>query len=233
MKRAQKTNFRFYIDVLICCVIFVLIASGDAPMCEENAGIKLPEPRYSSGISIETALRERRSVRSYTDEPLTVEEVSQLLWAAQGITNERGFRTAPSGGALYPLELYILAGNVSGLSDGLYRYIPQGHQLVKIRNGDMRTELYEATLNQSSVNTAPIVLVFSSVWQRITKKYGERGKRYAIIESGHAAQNVYLQAVSLGLGTVAVGAFRDNDVKSVIGMKDGEDPLYILPVGKK
>ena len=97
----------------------------------------------------------------------------------------------------------------------------------------MREELYDATLGQSSVRTAPAALVFSSVWQRITKKYGERGKRYAIIEAGHAGQNVYLQAVSLGLGTVAVGAFRDNDVKTFIGMKDGEDPLYIFPVGKK
>ncbi len=233
MKWARIMIFNYRIGFLICCAIVISLVNVNSPSGEENTMIQLPEPQLSGEISVEKALSERRSVRSFTDEPLTLGEVSQLLWAAQGITNKRDMRTAPSGGALYPLELYILATQVTGLPQGLYRYIPRGHRLAKIKNGNMREELYDATLGQSSVRTAPAALVFSSVWQRITKKYGERGIRYAIIEAGHAGQNVYLQAVSLGLGTVAVGAFRDNDVKTFVGMKDGEDPLYVFPVGRK
>ncbi|MBN1291326.1 MAG: SagB/ThcOx family dehydrogenase [Candidatus Latescibacteria bacterium] len=199
----------------------------------EDKSIQLPKPFHKSTISVEEALSLRRSVRSYTDKPVTLEEVSQLLWAAQGINDERGLRTAPSGGALYPLETYVVAGNVTGLSSGLYRYIPQDHRLIEVKKGDIREGLSAASLGQNCVRSAPVSFVFSSVWQRITKKYGERGKRYAIIEVGHAAQNIYLQAVSLNLGTVVVGAFSDDDVKKLIGMENGEDPLYVMPVGRK
>lgn len=194
--------------------------------------IELPEPIYDSPTSVEQALRGRRSVREYSDEPLTLQEVSQLLWAAQGLTNKRGFRTAPSAGALYPLELYVVVGVVEGLAPSVYKYSPQGHQLHSIASGDRRGALASASLAQSCIREGAIDLVFAAVYERTTKKYGQRGHRYVHMEVGHAAQNVYLQAVSLRLGTVVVGAFQDKAVKSIVGLAEGETPLYIMPVGR-
>ena len=198
-----------------------------------NGKIKLPEPRYDSKTSVERALLERRSVRVYKDEALTLTEVSQLLWAAQGITDPRDLRTAPSAGALYPLEIYVVAGNVNDLPAGIYKYKPHQHELEMVIEGDKRTELCNATLDQPSVKDAAAVIVFSAVYERTTEKYGERGIRYVYMEVGHAAQNVYLQAVSLNLGTVVIGAFDDEEVKKILNMGDKEQPLYIMPVGKK
>lgn len=195
--------------------------------------IKLPEPKYDSKVSIERALLERRSIRIYKDEPLTLSEVSQLLWAVQGITGSRGFRTAPSAGALYPLEVYIVVGNVKDLADGVYKYKHSGHELVKISDGDKRAELYTAAPGQSCIKNGAVVFVLSAVYERTTGKYGQRGIQYVHIEIGHAAQNIYLQAVSLNLGTVFVGAFYDGQVKAVLNMPDREVPLCIMPVGRK
>ena len=204
------------------------------PMVSINENIKLPEPKYDSNTSVEQALFERRSIREYKDTPLTLAEISQLLWAAQGITYPRwGFRTAPSAGALYPLELYVVSGNVNGLPKGIYKYRPQGHELVMIVEGDKRTELCNAALGQSSIKEAASVIVFVAVYQRTTGKYGERGIRYVHMEVGHASQNIYLQAVSLNLGTVVIGAFDDEDVKKIINTGDEEQPLYLMPVGRK
>ena len=197
-----------------------------------NEKIKLPKPKYDSNTSVEKALRERRSIRKYKDEALTLAEVSQLLWAAQGITDPRGLRTAPSAGALYPLEVYVVIGNVEGLTKGVYKYKPHGHELVKVRSGDVRDELSVAALGQPWVKEGSIVIVFSAVYERTTQKYGNRGIRYVHIEVGHAAQNVYLQAVSLNLGTVVVGAFRDDEVRKILNVLDEEHPLCIMPVGK-
>ena len=193
----------------------------------------LPEPRHDSDVSIEQSLLRRRSIRSFTREPLTLQEISQLLWAAQGFTDPRGYKTAPSAGALYPLETYVIAGNVQDLSPGVYRYEPKEHQLLRVMDGDLRGELADAALGQSFIKDGSIVIVFTAVYERTTGKYGERGIRYAHIEVGHAGQNVYLQAVSLDLGTVAVGAFSDSEVKKVMGMKNGEYPLYIMSVDRK
>lgn len=193
----------------------------------------LPGPRYDSDTSVEEALLRRRSIRSYRDTPLTLAEVSQLLWAAQGVTEpNRGFRTAPSAGALYPLEVYLVAGDVEELPSGVYKYLPREHRLVRVISGDLRGELSKAALGQPWVKEGAIVIVFSAVYERTTRKYGERGVRYVHMEVGHAAQNVYLQAVSLGLGTVVVGAFEDGEVKRILGMLGEEQPLYIMPVGK-
>ena len=198
----------------------------------ESETIQLPVPGYESNISIERVLLERRSIREYNDEPLKLTEVSQLLWAAQGITDTRGYRTAPSAGALYPLEMYVVAGNVIDLPDGIYRYKPDNHELVRIMEGDNRITLSRAALGQSFVREGAVVIVFSAVYERITAKYGRRGIRYVHIEVGHAAQNVYLQAAALHLGTVAVGAFHDDEVKKNMNMRDDEEPLYIMPVGR-
>jgi SagB-type dehydrogenase family enzyme len=195
--------------------------------------IKLPVPSHDSETSLETALMERRSIRDYTDEPLTLAEISQLLWAAQGITHPNGYRTAPSAGALYPLEIYLVSGNVTGLPSGVYRFIPKGHELVKISEGDRRSELCQAALNQKSVEQAVAVIVIAAVYERTMVKYGDRGIQYVHMEVGSAAQNVYLQAASLDLGTVFIGAFYDEDVKAVVGLPDDEQPLGIMPVGRK
>ena len=194
--------------------------------------IKLPAPAQNSDISIEEALSKRRSVRRYIDAPLTLAEISQLLWAAQGITSLKGLRTAPSAGALYPLEVYVVAGNVDGLPDGIYNYKPHKYELEKFADGDKRAELSNAALGQAPIKKAAAVIVISAVYERITGKYGERGIQYTHIETGHVAQNVQLQAVSLELATVVIGAFHEDAVKEVLSISGMEQPLYIIPVGK-
>ncbi len=195
--------------------------------------IKLPEPCNTSNTSVETALSQRRSIRAYSGDNLTIEEVSQLLWSAQGITSPWGGRTAPSAGALYPLEVYLVVGDVEGVDKGVYRYRSEEHELEKVTEGDIRAELADAALGQECVRDAAIDIVFTAVYERTTRKYGERGVRYAHMEAGHAAQNVYLQAVALDLGTVVIGAFNDSKVKKVVNLGERENPLYIMPVGRK
>ena len=195
--------------------------------------IALPEPRYDSSVSVEHALRTRRSVRNYKKEPLTLAEISQLAWAAQGITTPRGYRTAPSAGALYPLELYIVAANVNDLSAGIYKYLYRDHALVQTVDGDKRAELSHAALSQGSIARAPAVLLFCAVYSRITGKYGNRGIQYTFMEIGHAAQNLCLQAIALDLGTVVIGAFRDNEVKLIANLPADEEPTYLIPVGRR
>ncbi|MDP2362791.1 MAG: SagB/ThcOx family dehydrogenase [Ignavibacteria bacterium] len=194
--------------------------------------IDLPSPDYSSTTSVEESLLKRRSVRGFKDLPLNLKEVSQLLWAAQGITHQGEFRTAPSAGSLYPLEIYIVVNNVITVSKGVYKYYPNKNQLVKIKEKDIRKELSAAALGQRWIEEASVILVFSAVYERTTKKYGERGIRYVHMEVGHAAQNVYLQAVSLNLGTTVVGAFNDEDVKKILNISNEELPLYLIVVGK-
>jgi SagB-type dehydrogenase family enzyme len=199
---------------------------------EPSEIIKLPEPKYDSQTSFERALQQRRSIRDYLDEPLTLAEVSQLLWAAQGVTDPHGYRTAPSAGALYPLEVYLVAGQVSDLAKGVYKYRPQPHELIKLAEGDQRRALASAALGQSCVANGSVVIVITAVYARTMKKYRQRGIQYVHIEVGHAAQNVYLQTVSLYLGTVIVGAFSDDAVKKVLNLPDEEQPLCIMPVGR-
>jgi len=193
----------------------------------------LPEPRLKSEVSLEETLFQRRSVREYANLPLTLEDVSQLLWAAQGITTQWGGRTAPSAGALYPLEVYLVVGNVENLAPGVYKYKPERHELVKVRDDDVREELAKAALGQIWVKEGAIDIVIAAVYERTTKKYGDRGVRYVHMEAGHAAQNIYLQADALNLGMVTVGAFYDDRVKDILGMPSNENPLYVIPVGRK
>ena len=205
------------------------------PMQKTEVGgrIKLPEPSYTGNTSVETALSKRRSIRDYSGENLTLDEVSQLLWAAQGITAPWGGRTAPSAGALYPLELYVVVGDVEGIDKGVYKYSREEHELEKVKEGDIRAELADAAGGQECVRDAAIDIVFTAVYERTTRKYGERGIRYVHMEAGHAAQNVYLQAVSLDLGTVVIGAFMDDRVKELVNAGEQEKTLYIMPVGRK
>ena len=199
---------------------------------ELSGRITLPEPLFKGKILTEEALKRRRSVREYQDKPLTLEEISQLLWAAQGITGEYGMRTAPSAGALYPIELYIVAGRVDGLAAGIYRYRPKGHELQKIAEGDKRGELYQAALEQESLRDGAAAVVIAAVYGRTTRKYGGRGIMYVHMEVGGVGENIYLQAVSLGIGTIFLGAFDDEMVKKVVNMAEGEEPLAIMPFGR-
>jgi SagB-type dehydrogenase family enzyme len=194
--------------------------------------IQLPEPRYDGDVSVEHALQMRRSVRSYKNDPLNISDISQILWSAQGITSPRGFRTAPSAGALYPLELYVIAGDIISLPPAIYKYKPHGHLLLKIVSGDRRSELSRAALRQSSIRKAPAVLLFCAVYERTTGKYSQRGIRYAHMEVGHAAQNASLQAIALGLNTAVIGAFRDTEVKKIAALAAKEQPQYFVPIGR-
>ena len=201
-------------------------------MADVRGHVTLPPPRYDGAASLEYALRYRRSIREFARGALTLAEVGQLLWGAQGITHPMGFRTAPSPGALYPLVSYLVTGEVSSLTPGVYRYAPEEHALATSGGGDRRAALSSAALGQSWIADAAAVLVLTAVYLRTTGKYGARGQRYVHIEIGHAAQNVYLQAFALGLGTTEVGAFDDDAVKTALALADDQDPLAIMPIGR-
>mgnify|MGYP001485690454 CR=1 FL=1 len=186
----------------------------------------LPKPPFSKTLSIEEALEKRRSVRRFARRPLTEMEISRLLWAAQGVTGGGRGRTAPSAGGLYPLEVYLV------IPEGVYRYHPPNQELWIHRKGDFLGQLSEAALGQASVRGAPAVIVIAAVYERVTGKYGKRGERYVILEAGHAAQNIHLEAAALGLGSVPVGAFQDRSVHAVLGLHPDEEPLYLIPVGE-
>ena len=192
---------------------------------------ELPEPKLSSKISVEEALLKRRSVRDYGKGSLSIEEISQLLWAAQGITARWGGRTAPSAGALYPLEIYVVVGEVKRLEPGLYHYDPGKHGITKKVDGDLRQKLTRASLYQDEIAKAPATFVITAVYERTMKKYKQRGIQYVHMEVGCVSENIYLQAETLNLGTVFIGAFEDEKVKKALGIK--EEPLSIMPVGKK
>ncbi|WP_440951845.1 SagB/ThcOx family dehydrogenase [Methanococcoides sp. FTZ1] len=193
--------------------------------------VELPEPILESSFSIEQTLAERRSVRSYSGGLLSLSDVSQLLWAAQGMTLDRFFRTAPSAGALYPLEVYLVIGNVDGVDAGVYRYVPSRHSMVQTVEGDRRDELCRVSLSQPQIRDADAVIVITAVYSRIMIKYGNRGVRYAHIEVGCVAENIYLQGMSLGIGICAVGAFEDEEVAAILDLPVNEDPLLVLSLG--
>jgi SagB-type dehydrogenase family enzyme len=198
--------------------------------------ISLPKPDFK-GEAFEETLKKRRSAREYTEEPITLLELSLLLFAAQGITGrEQGYelRAAPSAGALYPMETYVAAIRVDGLKPGIYHYAVASHALELVKSGDFRGKLTDASLGQEMVGQAAATFIITSIFERSTYKYGERGYRYAYIEAGHISQNLFLQATSLGLGSVCVGAFFDDKINKLIDV-DGkkEAAIYIHCVGRK
>ena len=194
--------------------------------------VPLPPPDGSAELDLGEALRQRRSVREFSEDSLTLEEISELLWAAQGVTGTKGQRTATSAGALYPLEIRVVVGRVSGLSEAVHRYRPHAHELAPGASGDRRKRLAVAALDQEWVANAAAILVISAVYERTTGKYGGRGERYVHMEVGHAAQNVLLRAASLRLGAVMVGAFDDARVARVLELPAEERALAIIPVGR-
>lgn len=196
--------------------------------------VYLPLPRIKGNMSLEEAIAYRRSIREYRNQPLTLFQLSQILWAAQGLTETKWkFRASPSAGATYPLEVYVVVGEngVEGLKAGIYVYDPLTHTLRLIKEGDVREELYEACLRQQWVKDAPLNIVIVAEYERTTRVYGERGIRYVHMEVGHVGQNIYLEATALGLGTVAIGAFYDDVVREIIGLPINKHPLYVMPVG--
>ena len=194
--------------------------------------IKLPDVVTDGKMSLEKAISNRRSIRSYADKPLTLFELSQLLWSAQGITNERGFRTAPSAGATFPLDMFVVVNNVETLNRGIYHYDPHSHRLEFIRADDVAEDLFRACLSQSMILEGGAVLVFAAVFERTTSRYGNRGERYVYNEIGHASQNVHLQAAALNLGTVVIGAYHDDQVEGILDLGDQFRVLYLMPAGK-
>ncbi len=192
-----------------------------------KAVITLPPVDSRGATSLEEVLRKRESWRRFSLEPLTNEEVARVMWAAQGVTRTWGGRTAPSAGALFPLEVYVV------LEGGVHHYIPRNHQLLRLSGEDVREALCSAALSQAFIRDAPATVVIAVVFERVTVKYGSRGERYAMIEAGHAAQNILLQATSMGLGSVPVGAFHDERVRQVLDLPDDHRPVYLVTVGHR
>jgi SagB-type dehydrogenase family enzyme len=184
----------------------------------------LPSPDRGREPTLDAVLAERRSIRGFTDEAVDEEAISRLLWAAQGVTAAWGGRTAPSAGALYPIEVYVAT------SDGLRRYVPQDHGSVEVVDEDRRQRIAEAT-GQETPSTAPVLVVITGVVSRTAAKYGDRAERYVQLEAGHACQNLLLEATSLGLAAVPIGAFSDDAVRGAIGVSGDELPLYVVPIG--
>ncbi len=200
--------------------------ANPSPTVPIGVTISLPPPRLQGAVSLEEALARRRSLRSFSDQRLTLAELGQLLWAAQGITSPAGLRAAPSAGALYPLEIYAVT------PEGVYHYRPQGHQAILHLAGDVRSALAAAALSQAAVAQAAAVIVIAAVYARTAQKYGAtRTPRYVALEAGHVGQNVLLQAVALGLGGVPVGAFYDDQVQAVLKLPADQEPLYLIPIG--
>lgn len=223
----QCVKFTFlvlFIQFLISiCILGRAAAGREGDMRDQ---LDLSRPDVKGKVSLEETLLRRESVRSFTPEPLSPGQISQLLWAGQGRTRPGGGRTAPSAGALYPLELYLATG------DGVYHYRPDGHRLVRKSPDNVIGRLSEAALGQAAVRRAPAVIVIAAVPERTAGKYGERADRYIALEAGHTAQNILLQAVALGLGAVPIGAFYDAQVGKVLKLPPGESAIYIIAVGR-
>lgn len=216
------------LPLVVCCAPVPLGGTSPLPSrpATEGKPTPLPAPDTQSGPALTEALHRRRSLRAYRPRALTKREIGQLLWAAQGISDDRGLRTAPSAGATYPLEVYLAT------ADGLFHYQPAGHELFMLADRDLRHDLAAAGLDQAWIREAPAVFVFTAVVRRTSQRYGTRAERYVHLEAGHACQNLLLQAEALGLGGVPVGAFEDQRVARLLGLASGEAPLYLVPVGE-
>lgn len=200
----------------------------------KEAPIKLPFPNPQGKISVEEAISKRRSVRRFRAQPLSLAQLSQLLWSAQGITGTGGRRAAPSAGATYPLEIFVAIGEhgIESLAAGIYHYQVDSHSLSLHLSGDLRQKLADTALGQSFIANCPVDIVVCALHPRTAYRYGRRGERYVHMEVGHVGQNVSLQAVDLGLATVMVGAFEDEEVGKVLKLEEQIKPLYIIPIGK-
>lgn len=196
--------------------------------------IKLPPPLLKGKVSLEEAITKRRSVRKYRLESLALFQLSQILWSAQGVTEGGRLRAAPSAGATYPLEVFAVIGKqaIEELETGIYHYEVDSHSLSLHKPGDFRIDLARAALDEGFIAVAPVDIVICALHTRTSYRYGRRGERYVHMEVGHVGQNMHLQAVALGLATVEVGAFDDENVRKVLDVEEQIKPLYIMPIGK-
>ena len=201
-------------------------------MTPASEPIRLPLPDEKGTMSVAESLRKRKSVRNYNNTPLSLAELSQLLWAGQGLTNSAGHRTSPSAGGLYPMELFALISLVDDIECGTYRYDPVNHTINLHISGDSRQELADAALQQECLMKCPASIIIAADIARLAWKYSERAERYVFMEAGHVSQNIYLQAAAMNIGTVAVGAFFDDRVRAVLKLPQNLQPLYIMPVGR-
>jgi len=187
--------------------------------------ITFDKPNQDGSMSLEKAIAARRSRRDFLPKALTLEQIGQLAWAAQGRDAGSRYRTVPSAGATYPLELFVVT------TEGLFHYLCAKHALEKLIDQDLRAALASAAWGQGFIEAAPLTLVFAAQFARTTTHYGQRGVRYVYMEAGHAAQNVHLQAEAFRLGSVAVGAFDDASVSKVLSLPDYLEPIYMVVVG--
>jgi SagB-type dehydrogenase family enzyme len=234
--------------VLLIILIIVFIAVVSAFYLSEpkktvytvtknaNGIITLPSPQLTGNISVEEAIQNRRSIRKFSNESLSINNVSQILWAAQGITNKQSsLRAAPSAGQVYPLEIYLIAGTegVNGLEEGVYHYSPSNNTLEKKINGDLRADLSSIADNQPWVKQAPVNILITGNYQKMIDKYTDKElcTRFVDLEAGHVGENIYLQSETLGLVTVSLGSFNETQLKQLLQLPDNETPIYIFPVG--
>jgi SagB-type dehydrogenase family enzyme len=213
-------------------VILVSFWSSDTMAAE----FALPSPSYKGTVSVEEALKARRTHRSFQARPLTLKQFSQILWGAYGVTAQKYgsfLKTAPSAGALYPLDIYgvVGKGGVETLAPGIYHFRPENHALELVKQGDLRAEMARQALQQMWIAKAPLILVITGDYNRSNIKYGPRGVTYTHIEAGHVGQNIFLQAEAIGLKAGIVGAFNNQQIIRVMGLSTSHDPLLIMPVG--
>jgi SagB-type dehydrogenase family enzyme len=238
----ESMNREYYI-VLVLAIAFITlfiiinVAPAEetviAASCTNNpdqSRIALPEPDFK-GALLEEAIEKRRSERDYSEKEISLAEASMLLWAGGGITDEHGFRTAPSAGALYPIDIYLVPNRVENASCGVYRYMPDEHELVLVKEGEFSEGFYNASYGQKHIRDAALLIVMVSTPERTTSKYGEIGKAYILIEAGHIAQNILLEGTSLGIKTTPVGGFEREKADDIIGLEEGKS-IYMITVGK-
>jgi len=217
------------LGALAAAPLFAL--AGLAAAQEPTQPIRLPDARREGAMTVEAALWARRSIRELKSDALTLADAAQLLWAAQGKNRPDGHRTAPSAMAVYPLEIYLVAGSVEGLAPGVYRYRSATHDLVLAQAGDRRAELTAAPGRPPAwAAGAPMLVVFAAAWDRASRRFGARTERFAAMEVGFAAQNLYLQATALGLGTTFMASYNDSAMARVLAAE--ERPMGVMPVGK-
>jgi SagB-type dehydrogenase family enzyme len=208
-------------------VVFPATCSDDS----QQSRILLPEPEFK-GMALEDAIAGRRSERDFSSEEMALSELSMLLWAGSGITGGQELRSAPSAGALYPIDIYVVPGRVVGASCGMYRYLPESHELALVKEGNFSKELYEASYGQPHIRNAAVLLVLISAPEKTVSKYGEAGEDYVLIEAGHIAQNILLQAESLGIKSVPVGGFDRQAAAASLGIGRDKETIYIIAAGK-
>lgn len=254
-----RKRIGFGMALFVCFVlvlfVFVMAESWNAYSKESKkkekkqepvADGKLSAPLLKGKMSLEETIKNRRSRREYEAGKLTEKQLSQLLWSAYGITENKtfenrngekiviGFHSVPSAGATFPMDIYAVIGEdcVEGMKAGVYHYVPAGHKLDPVKDGDVRAELQKACWGQRMVNAAQVSIIITAEYERVTGRYKDRGIRFAIMESGCIAQNIHLQCEALNLSTVIIGAFGDDkELQKAVGLPEKHEPLIVMPVG--